>query len=49
MGVAGAEVDKVMETKGMDYLDKERVKRDAQRQAEQMYNEQYGDMDEFNP
>ncbi|KEZ45558.1 hypothetical protein SAPIO_CDS1893 [Scedosporium apiospermum] len=49
MGVAGAEVDKVMETKGMDYLDRESVKRDAQRQAEQMYDDQYGDMDEFDP
>lgn len=46
---AGAEVDKLMETKGMDFIDSERAKHHAQRQAEHLYEQQYGDMDEYDP
>ncbi|CAI0642475.1 hypothetical protein CGCF415_v003956 [Colletotrichum fructicola] len=48
-GIAGAEVDKLFETKGLDYLDREKAKRHAEKQAEHLYQEQYGDMDEYNP
>lgn len=48
-GIAGAEVDKLFETKGLDYIDREKAKRHAEKQAEHLYQEQYGDMDEYNP
>ena len=38
---AGAEVDKKFETSGLNYLDREKAKRQAQDQAVQAYNEQY--------
>ena len=37
------QVDKLAETKGLDYLDRERAKRDAGDQAQQMYDQQYSD------
>ena len=40
-GIAMAEVDKLFETKGLDYLDKEKAKREAKKQAEQLYDEKY--------
>ncbi|OBR11614.1 putative CipC-like antibiotic response protein [Colletotrichum higginsianum IMI 349063] len=49
VGIAGAEVDKLFETKGLDYIDREKAKRHAEKQAEHLYEEQYGDMDEYNP
>ncbi|KAI2641568.1 hypothetical protein GGS26DRAFT_585958 [Hypomontagnella submonticulosa] len=48
-GIAGAEVDKLFETKGLDFLDREKAKRHAKEQAEQMYDHQYGDMDQYDP
>jgi len=39
--VAAAEVDKLVETKGLDYIDKERAKQNAVQQAHQMYDEKY--------
>ncbi|KAK1637625.1 hypothetical protein BDP81DRAFT_211800 [Colletotrichum phormii] len=48
-GIAGAEVDKLFETKGLDYIDREKAKRHAEKQAEHLYQEQYGDMNEYNP
>ena len=48
-GIAGAEVDKLFETKGLDFIDREKAKRHAKQQAEQMYDHQYGDMDQFDP
>lgn len=34
------QVDKLVETKGMDYMDREKAKRHARQQAEQMYDQQ---------
>ena len=39
--VAAAEVDKLAETKGLDYIDRERAKRQAVQQAHQAYDEKY--------
>jgi len=40
--VASAEVDKLVETKGLDWVDKERAKRQAVQQAHAAYDEKYG-------
>lgn len=42
-GFAGAEVDKLAETKGEDWFDREKTKRHAKERAEQMYDEHYID------
>ncbi|KAI1425837.1 hypothetical protein F5Y12DRAFT_713719 [Xylaria sp. FL1777] len=49
VGIAGAEVDKLFETKGLDALDREKAKHLAKKQAEHLYNEQYGQCDEYDP
>lgn len=36
---AAAEVDKLVETKGLDSIDRERAKRQAQQQAEEALNQ----------
>ncbi|TVY67436.1 hypothetical protein LSUE1_G006496 [Lachnellula suecica] len=41
VGIAGAEVDKLAETKGMDFIDREKAKRHAQSNVESMYDEHY--------
>ena len=41
-GFAGAEVDRLAETKGMDEYDREKVKRQAQDNASNMYDQHYG-------
>lgn len=46
---AGAEADKLIETKGLDYVDAEKAKHHAKQNAEQLYDSHYGDMDEYNP
>ncbi|KAF9691242.1 hypothetical protein EKO04_010805 [Ascochyta lentis] len=48
-GFAGAEVDKLAETKGEDFFDREKAKRQAKQHAEQMYDEQYGNEDQYDP
>ncbi|KAF1847806.1 uncharacterized protein K460DRAFT_363839 [Cucurbitaria berberidis CBS 394.84] len=51
-GFAGAEVDKLAETKGEDWFDREKTKRAAQKNAEQMYDEHYVDnqgADQYDP
>ncbi|CAN6597907.1 hypothetical protein TRVA0_001S05028 [Trichomonascus vanleenenianus] len=48
-GIAGAEVDKLFETKGLDFLDRERAKRDAQQLAEQHYDNHYGQQPQWSP
>lgn len=48
-GFAGAEVDKIAETKGEDYFDREKAKHEAKRQAEQMYDDHYGQYDQYDP
>ncbi|KAF2113669.1 hypothetical protein BDV96DRAFT_578193 [Lophiotrema nucula] len=40
-GFAGAEVDKLAETKGEDWFDKEKAKRQAKDNAEQLYDDHY--------
>lgn len=49
MGLVGAEVDKLAETKGMDFVDREEAKHKAKKNAEAMYNDQYGGQDQFDP
>ena len=39
------QVDKLVETKGLDYVDREKAKRHARQQAEQMYDQQHGNRD----
>ncbi|RDL38659.1 uncharacterized protein BP5553_02999 [Venustampulla echinocandica] len=41
VGIAGAEVDKLIETKGMDFVDREKAKRHAKENVEHMYDEHY--------
>lgn len=41
VGFAGAEVDRLAETKGMDFVDREKAKRHAKENAENMYDEHY--------
>lgn len=48
-GIAGAEVDKLVETKGLDAIDREKAKRHAKQQAEQLYDQQHGGQDDFDP
>ncbi len=45
---AAAEVDKLFETKGLDYLDREKAKRHAIQQAHHIANEQYGQGGTYN-
>lgn len=48
-GFAAAEVDKLAETKGEDFVDRERAKHEAKKHAEHMYDEHYGDKDQYDP
>jgi hypothetical protein len=48
-GFAGGEVDRLAETKGADYIDREKAKRQARENAEQMYDQHYGDNDQYDP
>lgn len=48
-GFVGAEVDKLAETKGEDAWDSFEAKRKAKHNAEQMYDQHYGQDDEYNP
>ena len=51
-GFAGAEVDKLAETKGEDFFDKEKAKHQAKRNAERMYDDHYVDnhgADQYDP
>jgi len=41
-GFAAAEVDKLFETKGLDYIDREKAKRQAIQQAHHIAEERYG-------
>jgi hypothetical protein len=40
-GIAAAEADKLFETKGLNFLDREKAKHQAKKAAEQMYEERY--------
>jgi hypothetical protein len=41
-GAIGFFVDREVETKGLDFIDREKAKRHAQQQAEEQLNNQYG-------
>ncbi|ORX77067.1 hypothetical protein K493DRAFT_342967 [Basidiobolus meristosporus CBS 931.73] len=41
-GFASAEVDKLVETKGLDWIDAEKAKKQAQAQAHRLAEEKYG-------
>jgi hypothetical protein len=41
-GIVGGEVDKLAETKGADYIDRERAKHEARQRAENLYDQHYG-------
>jgi len=41
VGLVGAEVDRLAETKGMDFYDKERAKHHAKEGVQNMYDEHY--------
>jgi len=40
-GIAGGEVDKLAETKGMDFVDRERTQHRAKKNVEEMYDQHY--------
>lgn len=48
-GFIGGEVDKLAETKGLDEYDKVRAREHGKRQGERMYDDHYGDMDQYDP
>lgn len=48
-GIAGGEVDKLCETKGADYVDRERTKHEAKKRAENLYDQHYGQYDQYDP
>jgi hypothetical protein len=47
--LAGAEADRLFETKGLDFVDREEAKRHAKRQAEVLYDRQYGGREGYDP
>lgn len=49
VGLAGGLVDKLVETKGMDLYDAERAKHAAKQNVENMYDQQYGQADNYDP
>lgn len=48
-GIVGGEVDKLFETKGLDYLDRDRAKEQAQQQVQENYDNHYGGQQEWHP
>lgn len=48
-GFAGAEVDRLAETKGEDFVDKERAKHEAKKKSGQLYDQQYGEDENYHP
>ena len=49
VGLAGVEVDRLAETKGEDFYDRERAKHEAKKNVENMYDQHYGDQDQYDP
>ncbi len=47
--IAGAEVDKLVETKGLDFIDREKAKHHAKQNAEKLYDDQYGNQPDYDP
>lgn len=48
-GIAGGEIDKLVETKGLDYIDTERAKQEARDQIDRHYDNTYGNSDNWSP
>jgi hypothetical protein len=48
-GFAGAEVDKLAETKGENWFDRERSKHEAKKRAENLYDQHYGGNGQYDP
>jgi hypothetical protein len=48
-GFVGGEVDKLAETKGLDEYDKIEARRHAKQRAENMYDDHYGNQDQYDP
>ncbi|KAL1970934.1 hypothetical protein VTN77DRAFT_2768 [Rasamsonia byssochlamydoides] len=48
-GFVGSEIDKLVETKGLDELTKLEAKRHAKENAEALYDEHYRDADQYDP
>ena len=48
-GFAGAGVDRLAETKGADFVDREEAKHKAKKKANDLYDQQYGDQENYNP
>lgn len=48
-GIAGAEVDRLAETKGMDFFDKEKAQHQAKQKTEQLYDNHYGGEQQWDP
>ncbi|KAK2068894.1 hypothetical protein P8C59_003510 [Phyllachora maydis] len=49
-GLAGAEIDRLFETKGLDHIDREKARKHAEKQAEHLYEQHYGKQGEaFDP
>ena len=48
-GIAGGEVDKLFETKGLDFLDRETAKRQAVDRVQNSYDQHYGGSDQWSP
>ncbi|SGZ56247.1 CIC11C00000000342 [Sungouiella intermedia] len=48
-GIVGGEVDKLFETKGLDYLDRDEAKRRAYENVEQSYDQHYGGQEQWHP
>ncbi|KAI8602442.1 hypothetical protein EDD21DRAFT_371826 [Dissophora ornata] len=41
-GLAGAEMDKLFETKGLDFIDRKKAEHETKKRAEELYEQQYG-------
>ncbi|KAK7203394.1 hypothetical protein BZA70DRAFT_291425 [Myxozyma melibiosi] len=48
-GIAGAEVDKLVETKGLNFVDREKAKNTSRNQLNQMYDSYYGGDQQYDP
>jgi len=47
--LAGGEVDRLAETKGADFVDREEAKRQAKQKSGELYDQHYGDEENYNP
>lgn len=45
----GFELDSLAESKGADFVERKKIEHQAHKQAEQYYDEHYGDKDQWHP